>query len=151
MMDQTPRTPESASAGPERPNDAVVDVDEGKSDIIINPSGAGENFVAAFRVSREHDGSVMLSAPTTLDGAVLRIVVGPGILDDPALAAVPRLPIKDLANPGVALVVRSSFERLVRAAREMVEHDTGETPESDDAARELGKSLEPFKEVANSD
>jgi hypothetical protein len=54
------------------------------------------------------------------------------------------LPIKDLANPGVALVVRSSLERLVKAARSVI--DVRGIPYA--LEEELDAALEPFADIA---
>jgi hypothetical protein len=70
--------------------------------------------------------------------------------DDPVLdlSDLVTLPIKDLANPGVALVVRSSLERLVRASRVVFEGEPREMREVLDSMTELEAALEPFKDVA---
>jgi len=144
-----PPDTESASGPPESAVDAVVADNGGNRGKSENPSLVATDFVAAFRVSREHDGSLSF-VTSARNGDVISIVAK--VPFDEArhwLADVPRLPIKDLANPGVALVVRSSFEHLVRRARSLVAVlPVSTNVDERDAVARLADALEPFAEVA---
>jgi hypothetical protein len=134
----------SSTTEPNSPTDADCRGNGGNREVSVNPSGP-ESFVAAFSVTREYDGSLRLSAPLS-DGGTFSVVTSHGV--GAALDLIPRLPIKDLANPLVALVTRPSFERLVKAARmALAANKTACAPLGE--MDELRKALEAFEEVGN--
>lgn len=132
--------------------DAVVD-ESLKSQSLGDDLSEAESFVAAFVVTIVAD-RFTLSAPVLgIEDTVSVNVTGESSLVAPLLLAVPRLPIKDLANPGVALVVRSSLERLVKAARALTGRICSNEPPTRVEVRaftlEAVAALEPFAEVGH--
>jgi hypothetical protein len=137
--DRKPPKTETAAIGnsDSSPNDDCreTDANQGHSDAA---------FVAAFHVSRQHDGSICLSAP--VDGGSLNIVVHGSTIND--WEKLPRLPIKDLANPHVALVVRPSLVRLVKAAADLTHNALRRLDGGDyEQFREINTALEPFADL----
>lgn len=147
MIEETRPKDDSAPHGPTVPVGAVVDADSGKPVETATSTVGDESFVAAFRVTRNADGDISVMTPLMgPPGAEFGFCIAERVADD-VFERIHRLPIKDLANPGIALVVRKSLERLVLQARVIVGPEGFRLLSAEHHA-ELKAALEPFAEVA---
>lgn len=132
-MDKSAPPSESAPSRPERSVDDAVDDGQLNQSLGDNRKN-GESFVAAFRVTFEHDGSVSLVSPFADGEGLVRVLTTHVTAEH--FRKLHKLPIRDLANPLIALVVKPSLERLVRAARAAAPYDM-----------DLEAAVEPFLEL----
>lgn len=138
--EKRPRANSTTPHEPQRPVDAVVDDVQSNQALSANP----DRVIVAFEVALVRNRSRIMLSTALKDGSAFTVQERVTADTLEAFDLLIPLPIKDLANPGVALVVRSSLERLVKAARNAVAGDCALDVEVD---RELDAALEPFAEV----
>lgn len=142
---------ESPAPSDDRPVDAVAD-ESMENQSVGNGPLADDTFVAAFQVTI-HGSRVVLTAPVVGLAAAVEVQFGADMdgVTGEAMKLVPRLPIKELANPLVALVTRPSLERLVRAARSIVgiAGNEGALRDGGPVMGELDAALEPFADIGD--
>lgn len=145
MDDET--TPRPSESLPNQPDSSAGDecrLDKSQEPISGDPTF--DSVTVACALKRLADGRLMVAIPLKAGGGEL-CIVDESVGEPVDLKTLVTLPIKDLANPQVALVVRPSLERLVRAARRLGEHG-GITVGDPVRCKELSSALEPFKDVA---
>lgn len=142
MIDDAARNGQSNATEPHSAGDDVVAVNGGNLPNSADLTSGVLTKIVAFAVSLVRNRSQIVVETPLDDGSTFRIYERCSADTLDAFEHLVSLPLKDLANPGIALVTRPSLERLVKAARMYAGTEFNEF-----GTTNLSEALEPFAEV----